>query len=393
MEGISMKSKLEISFMIIFIVTSLFIFTASADDVYVGEHSIFVKIGDYGEQRANKLGLTIPVAQTLTLNDTTILFTESLYDGSTIRLAYVIKSAKAHGDLLSRDFFNDIEFSIDGKTLLVNGMGAGGEVLEDGNYAGIIDINFQDKVRDSFLLEVKLRQDGEVMVEIPIQLKGSYKRFPIDERKQWAGNQFIYKDITLYPTVTVIQTETIVDGSNKHLNMDLKVTDENGLILPPLKARSSGEPMENGKIKIMASYYFEPLDMLPIKLVVQPIQRDFNTYNPSTVRENWEGKSFTLSQGEAGTITIQDVTRNQEILTVTYDVTGSQDHQQAATLWVEDIDGNQIPGNYPPRQLSRERFQLTFKVDNDLEEYYIGTAELRPLKYVKQLETTVHLEE
>ncbi|GGA89741.1 DUF5643 domain-containing protein [Ornithinibacillus halotolerans] len=387
-----MKFIIKLSLTMLFLFTLLLITnTTSAKEDYLGENSIFEQVGDIGEKRANKLELTTPVNQSIKLENETILFTESLYDGSSIRLAYIIETTRKKGQSFSNRLVDDVIFTKNGEPLMVSGMSASGDFIDDGVYAEIIDISFHEPIPTSFMLGIQSSKDKSIDINIPIELKGESKTFPINQSKEWNGKPFSFQEITFYPTITEIRTETLVDERDKHLNIGLKVTDENGYLLQPLKGSSTGEPIVNGKIKIVSRYYFEPFETIPDSLHLNPYERQFNTYKPHTVRKQWKGKSFTLSQGEAGTLTIQNVSVNDNLLTVTYEVSGEQNFQQAATLWVENRAGDHLPENFPPKQLSKGTFQLTFTIKDKIEEYFIGTAELTPLDYVEELETIIQL--
>ncbi|WP_042143382.1 DUF4179 domain-containing protein [Paucisalibacillus sp. EB02] len=353
--------------------------------------SIFELVGDVGEQHASKKGLTTSVNETLTINDQTILITESLYDGSSIHIAYIITSHNKKEATLTNRFLDEIIFTKNGAPLTIHRMSAGGEVLKSGDYAGTMTIDFYDNIPDSFMLGMTSPEKDSAKIEIPITLKGVTKSFAIHETKKKGDKVITYDEINFYPTGTEIQVQNIIQEEQKHFHIDLnlKVTDEKGRILQPIRGGSSSEPLKNGKIKVNTSYFFEPLDPIPESLLIQPYQVDLHTYKPENARKKWEGEPFTLSQGDAGTLTVLDVKAEKDLLIVTYEINGEQDFQQAATIWVENKEGKLHSGNYPPKQLRKNTFQLTFSTTDTISELYISTAKLRPLNYVKELETTV----
>ncbi|WP_096271885.1 DUF4179 domain-containing protein [Paucisalibacillus globulus] len=355
------------------------------------EESIFEMVGDIGQQHASKKGLAIPVNKTLELKNETILITESLYDGSSIHLAYMITRSKSKKGAMTNQFLEDIAFTLNGKPLTFNHMSAGGKLLDNGYYAGTITIDFHENIPDSFMLGMSSPGMDSNMVEIPITLKGVAKSFPIRETKKMDTKVITFDNIIFYPTGTEIQVQNFIQEEQKHLPMDLnlKVTDEKGHILQPIRGGSSSEPLENGKILVRSSYLFEPLDPIPESLLIQPYQVDLHTYEPENVRKKWEGKPFTLSQGDVGSLTVIDVQVEKDLHTVTYEISGKQDFQQAATIWLENEDGKLVTGIYPPKQLRKNTFQLTFPATGTISDLYIATSKLLPLKYVKELETSL----
>jgi hypothetical protein len=379
------------AFTILILTLTIYPNTISSEGKEPPEESIFEMVGNVGQQHASKKGLAIPVNKTLKLKNQMILVTESLYDGSSIHIAYMITASKSKKDTMTNRFLEDIEFTQDGTPLTFYQMSAGGKLLDNGDYAGTMTIDFHENIPDSFMLGMSSPDRNSNTIEIPIKLKGVAKSFPIKETKKKDDKVITYKKVNFYPTGTQIQVQNIIQEEQKHLPMDLnlKVKDEKGRILQPIRGGSSSEPLENGKIMVHSSYLFEPLDPIPESLLIQPYQVDLHTYEPENARQKWEGKPLTLSQGDAGNLTVIEVQVEKDLLTVTYEISGEQDFQQAATIWLENEHGKLYTGNYPPKQLRKNTFQLTFPTTETISELYIGTAKLRPLNYVKELETTV----
>ncbi len=357
--------------------------------------SVFEKVGDIGEKRASELGITTPFKEKVKINGQTVLFTESLYDGSSIHLAFLIKPDNKNNANLSNGFWDDIIFTRNGKRLMLDGMGARGKSLDNGDYAGTATIKLHEGVPDSFMLGItSSHTDRSWYVEVPIKLKGERTTFPVNETKRWRALDLTYDKITFFPTSTEISFRYMIDEERiRNTSIGLNVYDNQGRILQPLSGGGGGRPAKNGQVLVTSSYYFEPLDNLPKSVTVKPYLLRTGSYKPETVRKKWEGKGFTLSQGDIGALNVINVENKDGLLTITYQIEGDRDYSQATAVWVEDTDGKRYPNTHPPKRLEggKNKYKMTFSSVDHLDDIYIGTSHLRSIKYIDELEHTIKL--
>lgn len=358
--------------------------------------SVFEKVGDIGEKRASELGITTPLKEKVKINGQMVLFTESLYDGSSIHLAFLIKPDNKNNAKLSNGFWDDIIFTRNGKRLMLDGMGARGKQLDNGEYAGTVNIKLREDVPDSFMLGITSSDtDQSWHVEVPIKLKGESTTFPVNETKRWKELNLTYDKITFFPTSTEISFRYIIDEKHiRNTSIGLNVSDNKGRILQPLSGGAGGRPAKNGKVLVTSNYYFEPSDNIPKSLTVKPYLLRTGSYKPETVRKKWEGKGFTLSQGDIGALNVINVENTDGLLTITYQIEGDRDYSQATAIWVEDTDGKRYPNTHPPKRLEggKNKYQMTFSSVDHLNDIYIGTSHLRSMNYINELENTIKLE-
>lgn len=354
--------------------------------------SVFETVGDIGEKKASEKGLTTQFKQKVKINGQTILFTESLYDGSSIHLAYLVKSDNKNDARFHIDFWESIIFTRDGKRSMLDGMSAGGRPLKNGVYAGTANIELRKNVPDSFMLGITSLKDQTLLAEVPIKLKGKSKSFPVNETKKWKGINFTYDKVTFFPTSTGISFQYLIDEKFiKDKDLAIHVSDDQGRILQPLSGGRSGVPSKKGKVLVTSNYYFEPLDTIPKSLTVKPYLLEMGSYKPETVRKKWKGKGFTLSQGDIGTLTVINVEKEGDLLTITYQIEGDRDYSQATAIWVEDANGKVYHTNHLPKRLEGNKYQMTFPSVNHLDDIYIATSNLRPMNYIEELEITMEL--
>ncbi len=117
-------------------------------------------------------------------------------------------------------------------------------------------------------------------------------------------------------TIQYTVNEEEIKQHKNPIDIGLHVNDQEGRILQPLGGDGHGKTIENDKILMIDNYYFEPLDSVPESLTVQPYLRPFDQHTPKIMKKKWEGKSFTLSQGESGTILVHDVKKKRDKVTL-----------------------------------------------------------------------------
>ncbi|ADU32087.1 DUF4179 domain-containing protein [Evansella cellulosilytica] len=360
--------------------------------------SVFDTIGNIGVKKGSEEGLSILLGEQVIINEQTVTFTESLYDGSEIHLGYIIESPTRDILDLNKGFLSDIEFTVNNRSMGSYGWGSSGQILDNGTYAGTISIKFNDEVPDSFLLGIKPRTGRAWKVELPIELQGSHETFLVNETRGMEDITIHYDSITFYPTATEIAMRQVTDEvknpeDDKYMFIDFKLVDDQGHVLQPLSGGGEGTT-KGGKLVQTLQYNFEPLDTFPETITVRPYLINIGDDSLSFVRGKWEGEELVLSQGEIGNLIVTDVREEDGLVTVFYEVDGDEFYDQSMAIWLEDSADNEY---YFDRQLpkkiegTKNKFEVSFSSAPALDDLYITTLEMKPLNYLEDLEITISI--
>ncbi|WP_078554349.1 DUF4179 domain-containing protein [Bacillus alkalicellulosilyticus] len=358
--------------------------------------SVFDTVGNIGVQRGNDQGLTILLGEHVETEGHRITFTESLYDGAEIHIGYIIESLDPAVPIAHYPFPSDIDLTINGRWEGNYGMGGRGELLDNGNYAGTINISFRDEIPDHFLLGISPRHGNSWKVELPVELQGDNKFFLVNETMETEDLTIHYDKITFFNTSTEIAFRQItdiptIDDEDPYMHLSFMVVDNEGRVLQPFGGGGGGSPQENKFVKSY-KYNFEPLELVPDFITIKPYLKHITTEAPPVVRGKWEGKKLTLSQGEIGTITILNVVEEKETITVIYEVEGENLYEQSHALLVEDSSGNRYESdNRPPNRLdgTTNQYQAVFSSTPSIDELYFITFKQKAPIFLKEFELTI----
>ncbi|MBB6453182.1 hypothetical protein HNQ94_001630 [Salirhabdus euzebyi] len=354
--------------------------------------SVFEMVGTIGEKKGFEQGLTTYLGEEVEIKDQYITFTESLYDGGSIHIGFIVHNHE-EGKAPER-FLQEIAVYINGEAPSGYGMGVDGKVLEDGTYIGTINIELDSSVPDSFMLGLGDRDSNSLYVELPVEKQGESESFLVNETKKWKDQLMLYKKVTFFPTSTEITYQTVMneDEFQTH-HMDVIVYDDQGRLLQPFSGGGSGGGPKDGKITQEFSYHFEPFDTIPKSLTIKPILSKIEDYTPDLNKKKWEGNGFTLSQGEIGSVKIINLKEESETVTLQYEVQGGHTYDQVVTVWLEDANGNYIGEQGTPLRVegSVNQYEATFTSVDSTKDIYVVTAELQPIEFVEELEVTIDL--
>ncbi|QGS69053.1 hypothetical protein CV093_13595 [Oceanobacillus sp. 143] len=301
--------------------------------------------------------------------------------------------------MFGEEFFYNLQLTIDGKSLTYGyGMGQRGDFLENGDYAGIftIDIDKDELPGDQFMLGIHSRYENKDWeIALPIVLQGENQSFLVNQTKGMKDLVMHYDKITFFPTSTEIDFRVVMDEdiSDKYMNMDYQVVDNDGRILQPLSGGGDGGN-ENGQILWTFKHYFEPLENVPKSLTVKPFLYNTEETELEIVREKWEGKEITLSQGEIGQVKILDVVKKDDVATITLETDGTDAYQQANNVWIEDQDGTGYFNDQAPKLVdgTNNKYQITAKLEGGvIDELYFSTSKLHAPNFLEELEVTIDL--
>ncbi|RDW19355.1 DUF4179 domain-containing protein [Oceanobacillus chungangensis] len=386
----------------LFIIFSASLFSPSAADTLksvpvIG--SIFKLVGDISEQKGNKMELTTLLGEEIEVGGHTIIFTESLYDGSTIHIGYLIEPPTIDSKFWN-DFFDNLQLTVDGKSLNYGyGMGNKGDFLEDGDYAGVftIDIN-REELPDHFMLGIYSRYENRAWkVALPIVLQGENQSFLVNQTKSAKDLVMHYDKITFFPTSTEIAFRIVMDedvfNSDKYMFMDYQVVDNEGRVLQPLSGGGGGGS-DNGQFLQTFKYYFEPLETIPQAITVKPFLNKKDEKELEVVKEKWKGQEMTLSQGDIGQVKILDIDMNDDFATVTIETDGADAYQQANNVWIEFHDTKDYSDDQGLKRVEGtvNQYQLTAELGGrNIEGLYVATSKLHAPTFFEELEMTIEL--
>ncbi|WP_010677189.1 DUF4179 domain-containing protein [Bacillus timonensis] len=356
--------------------------------------SIFKMVGDIGAQKGEEKGLTTLLGQQVEINGQVITFTESLYDGSQIHIGYLIESY-TNKTASTADLLSPLKLTVNGKHVSY-GMGERGEILENGDYAGVISIKIDQKLPESFTLGIQSLNEKSMYVELPITKQGENRSTLVNQTVETNDLTIHYDKVTFFPTSTEIAFRQVIDEkafeSKKYDWMDYQVVDDQGRVLQPLSGGGGGGPTKDGKILQTMTQYFEPLESLPKSLTIKPYLLAGND-KVEEVKGNWVGENLTLSQGDIGEITVVDIMSKNGIVTLTVETDGEDAYWQANSIWIEDKNGKSYYSEQAPKRVEGtiKQYVIECKADVAVEDIKVVTYKQKAPKFLEDLEVTIEL--
>lgn len=338
--------------------------------------SVFELVGGVDMRRGSELLLTTELGQEIYIKDQVVTFTESLYDGSKINLSWTVPSS----DPNPWAFKENIIFTINGKRVESYGSNTSYEKLGNGNYAGTISISAEEELPKSFMLGLLSPDETITYAYIPVEQKGEYQTFEIDQLTSWNDIQVEYRALTLYPTTTELSFNL---RNTDSVFWDYQVIDDQGRVLQPISVGGHDYKEENN-----FKAYFEPFDT-PNKISIRPYFA--NRSGETKISGEWKGKRMTLDQGKAGSVIILDQKLENGKLTLTYEVTGYRITEQIDRIWLEDSKGLPYYRDEPPTRIRGSNlFQMTFSNVSKIDSIYIVTSKFNT-HYLEDLEVSVEV--
>lgn len=326
--------------------------------------------------------LSTELGQQVQIGDDQVTFTESLYDGSKINLGFIVSTPD--DDPLR--FSTNLRYLVDGKRL-TNYTGSSPAIqIEKGRYAGTLVIDPKEQLPDQFVLGVMSQDETTTYVQIPVERRGSYYEVPIAKSGIWRGIKMKYDTIALYPTTTELSFHLQKANTDEYRILKFKVSNEQGLVM-----RSTGASMYGFKDRGEYKYSFEPFEVPPKKVKIQPYIS--TAYTTTEVSAEWKGTPITISQGEVGSLIILDEKLDDDKLTLTFEVTGECISEQMERIWLYDGKGNPLPRVSPPIRISgTNKYQLTYYNVSNTDSIKISTPVFNPTNYLKDLEVSLELD-
>ncbi|WP_159439981.1 DUF4179 domain-containing protein [Bacillus sinesaloumensis] len=360
--------------------------------------SIFKMVGDVGTQKGEKEGLTTLLGQQVEIDGQVITFTESLYDGSQIHIGYLIESytQEKHGKPV--DFLSDLRLTINGKGVSY-GMGAKGEELENGDYAGIISVRVHgENLPDEFTLGIQSHKEKALNVELLVTKQGENRSFLVNQTVETEDLTMHVDKVTFYPTSTEIAFRQVMDvktfEDKKYEWMDYQVVDDQGRVLQPISGGGGGGPEKGGKLVQTMNYYFEPLEKVPSSLTFKPYLIVGNE-KVEEVKGNWNGENLTLSQGDIGDITVLDIKSENGSVILLVETNGEDAYWQASSIVIEDKTGKTYYDEQAPKRIEGtvNQYEVQFEANVAVEDIRVVTYKQKAPNFLEELEVTIELGE
>ncbi|WP_026690045.1 DUF4179 domain-containing protein [Alteribacter aurantiacus] len=349
--------------------------------------SAFEYANNAGIIKGAEEGLVTAIGEEVTIDGNTVIFTDTLYDGSQIHIGYMEEWDEELGH---RDFPVNVLFTVNGRDIGSYGWGGTGEYLDDGWYAGTISIRIPD-LPDSFKLGIKPFERNAWSVELPVEKKGESETIMVNEVKESGELSLSYNTVTFHPTSTAISMNSSYpeEYDDEFHRLDYHIVDENGRIIQSTSASGSGQ-VKNGLYLNEYSLFYEPLKEKPKELTITPFLFGETDNDIAFVRAPWKKEEVTLSQGEVGSVTVHDVVSEEHTTYITYTLEGKHASYQSQSLWMEDQEGNEYRSYTTPHyNESTGEYRLAFDKVPVLEDSLIVTVELETVQFFDDLLITI----
>ncbi|RSK27203.1 DUF4179 domain-containing protein [Bacillus sp. HMF5848] len=356
--------------------------------------AIFEEIGDSGLNQASKQGLATEVNETISTKNISITITDVIFDGTRLSIAYVKQSNEEFAPDYMNHFVEDLDIFIDGKLLHNLGMGIRAEQLDDHTIAGVVDINTEESLKESFTLTLKMREideeKGNWKISIPIQKIGDGKTILLHDQKEFNNTTWKLVKATLTPATTKISFNTIlpIDAvENNDWDISYQLLDDKGIQVRPLSGHASGSPLDDNMWINKSSAVFAPVSHASDYLIFQAIMRPLKEAPFSVVEASLQNNlPIELEQGDVGKLVLTKMEYTETETLVYFTVYGSDPYRQT-TLWFVDQNGNTYRSDDVPEKLSEEvyNFVVTFPLLPSLEQLTAVTVELAPPKVIEEL--------
>ncbi|MBW7454602.1 DUF4179 domain-containing protein [Paenibacillus sepulcri] len=370
--------------------------------------SILELAGDSGVKlAAGKTASRLP--ETVKAVDQGITFSvqDTFYDGSRIVIGYRIDTEDGRKHPESPQ---DTVFSVQGVRLDA-GYKTKGQWLTDRTYIGVMSIlpdpgtgTDSSPLADSFDLKLVIRNlygredgskasrtSGRWELTVPVNQK-SVGGVYLTQAAAHAGNESVtVHKVLLGASATQIELSYKGVFPAGSVIQGFRLMDDRGLIIPDLSG--SGNLLESGAGEF--SYLFEPLKVKPVYVIVQPYVKLQEPVEPVIVRARWNGKvPVTLSQGDAGTLTVTEIDFQTDQTLIHYQVEGSDPFMQQSSFWLETEAGERLVDGYPKRIRTADSDYSYVMAYPPLDAdgiYYMGTIERQKVQILDNFSVRVPL--
>jgi len=374
--------------------------------------SVFEMLGDDGIRQSGEAGLSSRVNMTAEDQGIAMTITEVLYDGIRLSVGYVIEG---DGDLRPER----PEMVADGKSINFSS-GARGDKVKDGMYAGLIDYKPTEPLPDQFTLKLEYRKMenwGHKVDGIPLGVDGTWT-FTIPVKKLTDGvfvktfgdndapsiqskdATLTAKKVTLSPAVTSVEVDMIEPAEVAEIPFhqdQFQLLDDRGVLLQFTGASSSSQTSDGDKLRLTEHRLeFTPIGRIPDYLIVRPysVSSEAGKHEPvyHTTPLNQQQLPITLSQGEAGKLTVSRVEFTADATLLYYDIEGDNPYEQADAVWIEDESGVKFKDTMPDlirAEPGRYSFVMKLPPIDAQKQLTLSTIELKALEINNELELKI----
>ncbi|WP_026674995.1 DUF4179 domain-containing protein [Alkalihalobacterium bogoriense] len=349
--------------------------------------SVFEFVSDKGLNKAQEQELTNKVDKQIVSGDTTLTFTDVFHDGTRLSVGYVMEGVSSEQDVRNTFYDETFTLKIDGQKIYnLNYMRISVTKMDDNQFIGVLELtnrNFPDSFEltlDFYNIDSK---KGEWSLSFPVIKTKDIFHYQVNAEQEVGDYDVRINEVTLTPATTELKYTVFqeVKGETvEGLIPSLLLFDDKGRQYKHGAGGSKGgmNVLPNGTGITQAFEQYEPMEEKPEYIVVQPYMIGNGNSNVSS-GELGSTIPLKLEQGEKGSLTVLDVTSNQDDLIITYQVEGTLPFYQA-WVWLEDRDGNETYSTQAPQLVDRESYTFTQRFSNididNISQYKIHTNDL-----------------
>lgn len=234
--------------------------------------SIIKMIGDEGLQKAEKLGYSQRMNETISVGDSSFMITDVIYDGSRLSLGFIVTNYQNENPFYHISFkFDELDF--------YGGANSQGEFINETDYVGIYNLIVPNELkRDSFNLSISIKEfnnkKGNWNINIPVS-KIEDESFLVTRQTTSKDYKITMKKVTFTPATTEINFDLTEPINAEELNqiIQFRLYDDQGNELKEISAGGSGChncEISDGKITLDTSVQYEPIEDIPDYLILEP---------------------------------------------------------------------------------------------------------------------------
>ncbi|WP_078596751.1 DUF4179 domain-containing protein [Evansella clarkii] len=324
--------------------------------------SAFEYVGSIGVQQGVQQGLPLAINESVLADGGKLTFTESMFDGSQIYIAYELTSKDHH-------LPDDLTFTLDGESAGTTSWYEFGEYINEDTYAGSVTVMIEQEdhmLGDSFVLGM---ESSSFELDIPVEKAGEITSAESGIQLEKEGVTITYEEILLYPTSTQLNIvaeidETVAKSDDRYEYLQFLVTDDKGRIIS-LQNGAASRHTNEGKIEYSITNFLEPLSEDTESLILTPYVPDLSTNaHYSEYKSEWNNQPLIFEEEAAGMITIIDVEKSGKYTLITYQAETNHLLYETPLIWLES--GNEriySPQNPILTDLETRKYQLKFPGD------------------------------
>lgn len=314
--------------------------------------SVFEIIGDAGLQLSGQKGLVTKLNVAAEDQGVRMTVTDVLYDGIRLVIGYTIEAE--HSAMPS-----NVDMLINGEPINTPLGGGGSSPYSEGFYTGYIDYEANGELPDQFELTLKLKSmqyyeepagmqfvNGAWNFKLPVsKLKEGITVHSFDPALQATSDNrtLAVNELTLTPAITALNVDLIEKSITE--NKGFFLYDDKGKQIQYYSYRGDLDYFEDKDLyKGIYNIRFAPFEDKPDYLVIKPYKfhTSIGQFSRKQTAFDLGSLPVTLTQGEAGSVTITEVEQLPDKTVLHFQVEGSDPYNQAGSVWLEDGNGQPL---------------------------------------------------